>query len=139
MTFFSLPQFGVTGYSHDRTQGPAASIGCGAATVYRNYFAPVHGQNGQSKDNQINNLRDFSIAVGNKPEGRYFRVQGGYSMASTSQLQALQRELNAKSESEINALRGTMRVGVHDDVQVTSHSWGSTLLPDDQHMVTQVS
>ena len=32
------PEDGVTGYSSDRTQGPACSIACGPATVYRNYF-----------------------------------------------------------------------------------------------------
>jgi hypothetical protein len=31
---------GVTCYVHDRTQGPYASLGCGGALIYRNYFAP---------------------------------------------------------------------------------------------------
>lgn len=35
------PEDGVSGYEHDRTQGPACSIACGPATVYRNYFVPV--------------------------------------------------------------------------------------------------
>ncbi len=35
------PEAGVTRYEHDRTQGPACAIAAGAATIYRNYFAPV--------------------------------------------------------------------------------------------------
>ena len=37
------PEDGVTRYQHDRTQGPACAIAAGAATIYRNYFAPVGG------------------------------------------------------------------------------------------------
>ena len=37
------PEDGVTRYQHDRTQGPACAISAGAATIYRNYFAPVGG------------------------------------------------------------------------------------------------
>jgi hypothetical protein len=32
------PEHGISGYQHDRTQGPACSIACGAGTAYRNYF-----------------------------------------------------------------------------------------------------
>jgi hypothetical protein len=35
------PENGVQGYASDKTQGPACSVVCGPATVYRNYFAPV--------------------------------------------------------------------------------------------------
>ena len=38
------PEDGVTRYQHDRTQGPACAIAAGAATIYRNYFAPVGGR-----------------------------------------------------------------------------------------------
>jgi hypothetical protein len=37
------PEHGVTRYQHDRTQGPACAIAAGAATIYRNYFAPISG------------------------------------------------------------------------------------------------
>ena len=32
------PEDGITGYVHDKTQGPACSIACGAGTAYRNYL-----------------------------------------------------------------------------------------------------
>jgi hypothetical protein len=44
------PEEGVTRYVNDRTQGPACAIAAGAATVYRNYFVPVAGQVGQTRD-----------------------------------------------------------------------------------------
>src|SRR5450759_58609 len=35
------PEDGVTIYQHDHTQGPARALAAGAATIYRNYFAPA--------------------------------------------------------------------------------------------------
>src|SRR4051812_43978744 len=43
------PEDGVTGYQYDRTQGPACAIAAGAATIYRNYFAPVGNRVGQTR------------------------------------------------------------------------------------------
>jgi hypothetical protein len=37
------PEHGVTRYQSDPTQGPACAIAAGAATIYRNYFAPFGG------------------------------------------------------------------------------------------------
>ena len=47
------PEDGVTRYAFDRTQGPACAIAAGAAgaaTIYRNYFAPVGDGVGQRAD-----------------------------------------------------------------------------------------
>ena len=43
------PEHGVTRYASDRTQGPACAIAAGAATIYRNYFAPVDGHSGSDR------------------------------------------------------------------------------------------
>ena len=43
------PEQGVTRYQHDHTQGPACAIAAGAATIYRNYFAPVAGGIGRRR------------------------------------------------------------------------------------------
>ena len=40
------PEYGVTRYEHDPTQGPACAIAAGAATIYRNYFASTSGRVG---------------------------------------------------------------------------------------------
>jgi hypothetical protein len=46
------PEQGVTRYQYDHTQGPACVIAAGAATIYRNYFAPVAGDVGQMANRQ---------------------------------------------------------------------------------------
>jgi hypothetical protein len=51
------PEHGVTRYQQDRTQGPACAIAAGAATIYRNYFAPVGGREGQTAERQFDGLR----------------------------------------------------------------------------------
>src|SRR5438105_1886133 len=51
------PEDGVTRYESDATQGPACAIAAGAATIYRNYFAPVDGGVGQTRERQIDWLR----------------------------------------------------------------------------------
>ena len=59
------PEHGVGIYEHDPTQGPACAIAAGAGTIYRNYFAIVNGQTGQSARNQIDCLADIGAALGN--------------------------------------------------------------------------
>ena len=61
------PEDGVTRYSHDHTQGPACAIAAGAATIYRNYFAPVDGQSGQTRERQLD---AFAIGGGVVDEAR---------------------------------------------------------------------
>jgi hypothetical protein len=57
------PEHGVTRYQYDRTQGPACAIAAGAATIYRNYFAPVGGSNGQTTERQLDGLADLGEAL----------------------------------------------------------------------------
>jgi hypothetical protein len=58
------PEHGVTRYQYDRTQGPACAIAAGAATIYRNYFEPVAGAIGQTKDRQLDALADLGEVLG---------------------------------------------------------------------------
>src|ERR1700730_11648172 len=58
------PEDGVTRYQHDRTQGPACAIAAGAATIYRNYFAPVGGGYGQTAKRQFDGSTDLGEALG---------------------------------------------------------------------------
>jgi len=58
------PEDGVTRYQHDPTQGPACAIAAGAATIYRNYFAPVAGGHGQTTGRQFDGLADLGNALG---------------------------------------------------------------------------
>jgi len=133
----ALPEDGVTGYVGDRTQGPACSIACGPATVYRNYFAEVGGEIGQRSHRQINNLADICALLdnGDRPPGRYFDVENGYTMSDDARLGALNARL---PEEDLEALKRALRVGVHDDVQVSSRNWGTEQLADQGRLVSQV-
>ena len=97
-----VPEDGVTGYSSDRTQGPACSIACGPATVYRNYFVRGNGlpegQVGQTAGAMIDNLDNLNRALGNE-DGRMMKVQGGYTLASDAGLDALRVEIELRTES----------------------------------------
>jgi hypothetical protein len=120
------PELGVGIYEHDRTQGPACAIACGAGTIYRNYFAPVNGRPGQSADNQIDCLADLGAALGNDGR-RFWQMRNGYALPTASGLAEVSRRLRASSESELDELRGLLRIGVQRDTQVTLGGSGHTV------------
>lgn len=122
------PEHGVGIYEHDPTQGPACAIAAGAGTIYRNYFAIVNGQTGQSASNQIDCLADIGAALGNS-ESRLWEMRNGYVLASQSGLVEIAHRLHTASESELDKLRKLFRVGIQWDTQVT--------LYDSQHTVSQ--
>ncbi|MFC1852507.1 hypothetical protein ACFL27_20110 [candidate division CSSED10-310 bacterium] len=112
------PEEGVDIYEQDHTQGPVCAIAAGAGTIYRNYFAPVNEQIGQSAENQIDCLADLGIALGNE-NSRLWEMRNGYALASESGLREISRKLSAATESERDMLRRTLRIGLHWDVDVT--------------------
>ena len=75
------PEQGVGRYEYDPTQGPACAVAAGAGTIYRNYFAKVNGQTGQSEFNQIDCLADIGTALGNH-ESRLWEMRNGYALAT---------------------------------------------------------
>ena len=122
------PERGVDMYESDRTQGPACATAAGGGTIYRNYFAEVNGRIGQTSDNQIDCLRDMGAALGNAGE-RLWVMRNGYALATEEGLVAISDRLRAMSEAERDALRGSLRIGIHWGVQVT--------LPGCDHTVNQ--
>jgi hypothetical protein len=139
------PEAGVTKYVEDRTQGPACAVACGPGTVLRNYFVHVEREiaagigAGQTKDRQLNNLASFSHAVGNDPEGSFFTVLGGHTVANDEQLGRLNPVLQQmRIDGSLDSVRDAVRVGVQHDTQVTSTDWGTCLLADWEQHVTQV-
>jgi hypothetical protein len=58
-----MPEDGVTRYQDDHTHGPACAIAAGAATIHRNYFVPVGGARGQTKDRQLDGLADLGSSL----------------------------------------------------------------------------
>jgi hypothetical protein len=122
------PECGVGIYENDRTQGPACAVAAGAGTIYRNYFAPVNGQIGQSANNQIDCLADLGKALGNT-DSRLWKMQNGYAMPSDEGLFEIANRLRAASESERDQLRQLLRIGIHWNTQVT--------LEDSRNLVSQ--
>ncbi len=123
------PEQGVGVYEHDRTQGPACAIACGAGTIYRDYFVPVGAGIGQCADRQLDCLADLGQALGNTA-GRLWTMRNGYALLEDRGLETLGGRLAALDPDEIDALRGLLRIGVHRDVEVTLGGTG--------HHVTQV-
>jgi len=118
----ATPEDGVTIYQYDPTQGPACAIAAGAATIYRNYFVPVRGQLGQTRDCQIDTLEDLGLALRNRlPRGigELWSMTNGYAFCTRTGLDAIAKLLDESSDQEIDALRGHLRIGVHHDVELT--------------------
>lgn len=112
------PEDGVTRYAKDATQGPACSIAAGAATVFRNYFMPVDGQLGQTRDQQIDCLQEMGKALGNKEQSHWI-MQNGYALCTENGLDEIDSILKSASVSQVDNLRDLLHVGFHRDVEVT--------------------
>ncbi len=120
------PEAGVTGYAFDRTQGPVCAIACGAGTVYRNYFADVNGQLGQTADRQIDCLADIGTHL--FPTGEIpWTMRNGYAMFDDPGLDRLNRVLAALMEREIDDVRNKLRIGLHHNVEVTTSKTGHSV------------
>jgi hypothetical protein len=127
------PEDGVTRYQHDRTQGPACAIAAGAATIYRNYFVPVDGIDGQTAERQFDGLADLGEALSealNKPVEALWKMQNGYALCSRAGLDAITNYLRKLQPEQVDILRGKLCIGVHRDVEVTDaagENLGATL------------
>lgn len=116
------PEQGVTRYEHDRTQGPACAIAAGAATIYRNYFAPVDGSYGQTAIRQLDGLADLGEALSaalNKPVDALWEMLNGYALCTQAGLDAITQHLRGLRPEQVDILRGKLCIGVHSDVEVT--------------------
>jgi hypothetical protein len=124
------PEQGVTRYQMDPTQGPACAIAAGAGTIYRNYFAVVDGDIGQTRSRQIDCLKDLGVALGAGADGVLWTMQNGYAMCTERGLAAVDDRLAACSLDELDALRACLRIGLHWDVELTERE-------EPGHCVTQ--
>ncbi|WP_315804248.1 hypothetical protein [Bradyrhizobium sp. SZCCHNS3002] len=117
----ATPEDGVTIYQHDPTQGPACAIAAGAATIYRNYFAPVGGESGQTRDRQLDALADVGAALKSRLSrgGELWAMTNGYALCTRTGLETITAILDASDGDEIDALRGHLRIGLHSDVELT--------------------
>jgi hypothetical protein len=121
------PEHGVTRYQHDRTQGPACAIAAGAATIYRNYFARVGDNYGQTRERQLDGLADLGQTLGdalNQPATALWKMQNGYALCTRAGLEAISKHLAGLEEDSVDSLRGKLCVGIHRDVEVTDVAGG---------------
>ena len=123
------PDDGIDRYEHDRTQGPACAICCGAGTIYRNYLIPIDGHTGQSAGRQINCLNDLASALGIE-----IPMRNGYALPTDRQLRDINQMLSTATEPELDAARSQLRIGLHADTEVTHRDTGHR---DTGHTVTQ--
>jgi hypothetical protein len=124
-----IPEQGVDIYERDLTQGPACAIAAGAGTIYRNYFAPVNGNIGQSAENQIDCLADIGEVLGNS-DNRLWEMKNGYALLSREGLIEISNRLRESSETEIDELRKRLCIGIQWNTQVT--------IENARHRVSQV-
>ena len=123
------PEDGIGIYQNDLTQGPTCCICAGAGTIYRNYFANVNGQLGQTSDCQIDCLAGIGRHFGNAAH-RHWQMQNGYCFPTIVGLKEVEQQLAGSVESQLNEIRGKLRVGVQSQTEVT--------VGESNHLVTQV-
>jgi len=126
------PEDGVTRYQGDPTQGPACAIAAGAATICRNYFAPVPApegeRSGQTRKIQLDALADLGSVLGQMlgcPVTELWTMKNGYALCDEDGLRAIGRYIGGLDEAGRDALRGRLRIGMHWDVEVTEGGEGS--------------
>ncbi|MCA3264718.1 MAG: hypothetical protein ING19_01505 [Azospirillum sp.] len=115
------PEDGVSAYEIDPTQGPACAIAAGAATVYRNYFAPAQGGEGQTRKRQIDVFSDFhavlmSVCGRSNP---VWNVRNGYPLPIEDEFRGSIEILGRLDAERVDALRGALRIGLHWDIEAT--------------------
>ncbi|MCU4174808.1 hypothetical protein [Carboxylicivirga sp. N1Y90] len=113
-----IPEKGVGIYENDYTQGPACAIACGAGTIYRNYFANVNNQIGQTSSNQIDCLSDIGLEFKNE-KSNLWEMTNGYALANSEGLSKITRLIKNRSELDVEKLKGKLRIGLQRDTEVT--------------------
>lgn len=116
------PEDGVTGYVRDHTQGPACAMAAGAATIYRNYFAPVGGAAGQTEDRQLDGFAEFGGAIAeglDRSAGSLWTMQNGYALFRRGAVDAMSSYVASLDDAGRDAIRRRLRIGLHWDVEVT--------------------
>ena len=118
------PEDGVTGYRHDPTQGPACAMAAGAATIYRNYLVPMPGGGtGQTVKRQLDGLAELGDALAQRigtERPALWAMRNGYALPTRASLDAIAEYLGAADEAALEALRGRLRLGLHQNVEVTN-------------------
>jgi hypothetical protein len=123
------PEHGIDRYEHDRTQGPACAIACGAGTIYRNYFVNIGDQIGQTSSNQIDCLCLIDEELNNK-EQQHWEMKNGYALINNSGIKNINKTLEQFNDSQREALKQKLKVGIQWNTEVT--------LATTKHLVSQI-
>lgn len=126
---YVTPEQGIDRYERDKTQGPACAIACGAGTIYRNYFAEVNNQVGQSAKNQIDCL-DLIGKELNNDELNLWSMENGYALANEKGLLKINKTIANLSNAKREDLKGKLKIGIQWNTEVT--------ISKERHKVTQV-
>ena len=117
------PEQGVTRYMDDHTQGPACAIAAAPALIVRNYFAPIGGQVGQTRDRQFDGLAEVGAALGASmgcDASSLWDMQNGYALCSREQIAALDAHLSDLDDAALDALHARLVVAIQRGVEVTA-------------------
>jgi hypothetical protein len=119
---YITPEKGVGIYENDYTQGPSCAIACGAGTIYRNYFALVNGQLGQTAHNQIDCLKDIGFGLRNDTL-KLWEMTNGYALIKDLEsLKTIAAQIKNKTEEEYEDLKGKLSIGIQWNTEVTISS-----------------
>ena len=113
------PEMGVDRYENDHTQDPACAIACGAGTIYRNYFAPINGKNGQTSENQIDGLEEIGKFFGND-KSALWKMQNGYCFPTEKGLKTISESIRKMKTQEYEALKNLLKTGIQWNTEVTN-------------------
>lgn len=122
------PEDGIARYGHDKTQGPACAIACGAGTIWRNYMVDTgHDRRGVGQNSwyQIDTLADLGTALGNHDE-TLWEMRNGYVLPKPNGLDQVSQAIE---NSDVATLGNKLRIGLQCGTEVTLHDAG--------HKVTQ--
>ena len=107
----NIPEYGITIYKYDRTQGPSCAIACAAATLYRNYFAITSNNNiGQTENDQINNLDKVEKIF----DSSYFWLKNGYLFSDKKKID----ELNLIIDEHEDQIMSKLEFGLNLNTEV---------------------
>ena len=122
------PEQGIDGYEYDHTQGPICAIACGAGTIYRNYFAKVNNQIGQTKDNQINCLEELEREI-NLNYSSLWEMKNGYVLPTEESLTHIDKQISLLNDPKREQLKGKLKIGLQWNTEVT--------ISETKHIVSQ--
>ncbi len=140
----SVPEMGISGYAHDRTQGPACAMAAAGGTAYRNYLVDVQSfqnprdagrgqtRRGQTMHRQLNGLADVESWIASNVPGydggkTPWRVRNGYVESSSRDLGPISDFLRGTprpqqdtlKQQQIDHLTSLLRIGVQRECTVT--------------------